>query len=424
MQEFFPFRGVRFRAREPLQELVTQPYDKISEAMKAAYLKRHPHNFVRIVKNENYQEVRDLLDGWIEEGTLVQDDRPSLYPYQQIFEFEGRRYSRFGLIGLTSLEKAAARVKGHERILNEPLQDRLRLIRCAEANPELIFMLFSDAELTVDRLLEEIRERQPPLASLQDEYGATHRLWKLDDDALQGMIVRQLKGRDFYIADGHHRFQTSQVYLQECREKGWKPAEVESFDKRMVALFNMKAPGLKILPTHRAVCNVPSYDLEHLLKGCEEFFEIETSSSLQDLFHAMKRPGHNLGLVSGEAPEIRVLRLREEALEHPGFMPAINGPARQLDVNLLHEGILAPLLGIGEQELAGQKHVEYFRERELLFQEVKSGRYPLAFFLNPTTLEQVRRLSDRGEKMPQKSTDFFPKLLSGLVLMKMQIEKP
>ena len=420
-----PFRGYRYDAEKigQLSEVVTQPYDKISPEMLCDYLKRHPYNVSRVIKNPNYSEAAGYLQQWIDQGVLRQDPSAVLYPYEQLFEFDGQSCSRLGFIALVSLQDAEAVVKGHERILEEPLRDRLDLMRASESNQGLIFMLYSDRSRKVEEFLTDFKNRQEPVTEVVDEYQVMHRLWRLCEREPQEFVLAALRSTPFYIADGHHRFQTSVNYCGECFEKGWIPTAVESFDKSMIALFDVDSPGLRILPTHRGLRNLAEFYVSELLSNLEPFFEIEKHNDLDELSKSMKVPGKRMGLVVARPFRIYVLRLRQEAEKDASWMPDVKGPARQLDVNLLHEGILRPFLGIGAAELAGQKYVDYHRSREELVERLQAGQYQAAFLLNPTTIEQVRGVSERGEKMPQKSTDFFPKLLTGLLLMKMQIGK-
>jgi uncharacterized protein (DUF1015 family) len=424
MAQLFPFRAFRYsRAAGPARDLVTQPYDKITDEMRAGYLERHACNIVRVIKNPDYQEAGGYLKRWIEDKVLVQDPAPSFYPYEQIFELQGQEYSRLGFIGLISLRNEAMAVKGHEHILREPLEDRLRLIRETESNEGLIFTLYSDPAQTADQLLRRSIADLSPEVDMMDEYGVTHRLWRLSDPGAHHAINAALQDLPLYIADGHHRFQTSILFCQECLDRGWAPAAPESFDKRLMALFNMQASGVKVLPTHRGVRNVAQVDIERLLEKLSRHFLITQVGTPAELLGLIYGEGHRLGLMATRSEHNYLLELREEALEDPGFMQGIEPPGRGLDVNILHEGVLRPYLEIGTEELASQRYVEYFRSAEELSASVKEGRFQMGFLLNATTLDQVRAVSEKGEKMPQKSTDFYPKLLTGLVIMKMEINK-
>ena len=401
---------------------MTQPYDKITPSMLEEYLRRHPHNIARVIKNSNYEEAGEHLLNWIGEGVMKQDGESCFYPYEQIFDLDGSRVSRLGFICLTSLGDSNLTVRGHERVLQAPLQDRLDLIRQTRSNEGLIFMLHSQPSMRVDEILSQAIEREDPEIQVADEYGVMHRLWCLADRSIQDQISDSLEESRFYIADGHHRFQTSVLFQQECLEQGLRETAPESFDKRMIALFNMESPSLRILATHRGLRNLPDLDDQKLLSDLSQNFHVRPMEGVDGLDAEMGNGGHCLALVSGAAGRIHLLRLKEGMADSRSFMPDLSGPARGLDVNILHEGIFKAYLGIGPEEVASQKYVDYFRDRQELIRGVCQGRYQLGFLLNPTRLNQVREVSERGEKMPQKSTDFYPKLLTGLVLMRMEFE--
>jgi uncharacterized protein (DUF1015 family) len=425
MAEVLPFRGYRYSREEiaDLGDVVTQPYDKISEQMQQEYLKRHRYNIVRVIKNKDYANAGETLNQWIQSGILKQDDSPSFYPYEQTFHFEGQSFSRLGFMGLVSLEADPDSVKGHERVLDRPLEDRLNLIRSTEANEGPVFMLYSDPSMQVDQLIRRFTQDHAPIIEVTDGDGNRHRMWQACEKDLHQQIGDILSGSQFYIADGHHRYKTSQLYYQECQARGWKVVGGESFDKRMVTLFNLDSPELKILPTHRGIHNLKEFDLEQFLSRLEPDFQVEKVATLGELEAAMEGPGVRIGLAVQDNPTYYLLQLGKSTGDEPTFMAGITGALRQLDVNVLHEGILNACLGVDARQSSGQAQVAYFRHRGELLAQLEQGDLQAAFILNPTRLDEVRELSEQGEKMPQKSTDFYPKLLTGLVMMKMEIGK-
>ena len=425
MAEVFPFRGYRY-SREKVADLgdvVTQPYDKISEQMRQEYLERHRYNIVRVIKNKDYENAGENLNQWIQAGILKQDDSPSFYPYEQTFQFEGQSFSRLGFMGLVSLEADPNSVKGHERVLDRPLEDRLNLIRSTEANEGSVFMLYSDPSMQADQLIRRFSQDHDPIIEITDADGNRHRLWRLDEKDLHQQIVETFGGSQFYIADGHHRFKTSELYYEECQARGWRVSGGESIDKRMVTLFNLNSPELKILPTHRGIRGLTQFDLNEFLSRLEPHFTVEKMTALPELEAAMQGPGVRIGLAARENSTYYLLHLQESSNDDTTFMAGTTGAIRQLDVNVLHEGILRPCLGVDARQPAGQTQVNYFRHREELHAQLEQDECQLAFILNPTSLDEVRELSEQGEKMPQKSTDFYPKLVTGLVMMKMEIDK-
>jgi uncharacterized protein (DUF1015 family) len=229
---------------------------------------------------------------------------------------------------------------------------------------------------------------------------------------------------ELFIADGHHRFETSLNFMKECEARGWKPAGVESFDKRMITCFNSADQGGTILPTHRLVRGLSGFDSAAFLSAAEQYFEVESLVSAAELWEKMRDSSdwHAFGFYAADVRRFYLLRLKEEGKVDP-LMLAHPETYRHLDVSILHTLILERQLGIDEEKLVAQAHVEYFRDRNECIRDVDAGKHQAAFFLNPTTVEQVQRVALLGERMPQKSTDFYPKLLTGLVLMRMKILK-
>lgn len=435
MAQLHSFRAFRYNRDlvGDLERVVTQPYDKISPELQQDYHRRSPYNAAWITKsmekNENpqtdYSGTGEHFRSWIGQGVLTQDPKPGIYAYVQDYEIEGESHVRKGFIALLDLKHSAAGILPHERTLAEPKMDRLRLIRSTECNDDLIFMLYTDERLAINRLLEDRMTQGAADIEVRDDYAVLHRIWSITDAATLKKIREAMVPEELFIADGHHRFETSVNFLKECEAKGWKPAAAESFDKRLVACFNSADRGITILPTHRLVRNLPNFKTEQFLDAANQNFEVETLESGDRLWQRMKQAAgaaHVFGFSPGDKRKFYFMELKEEAKVDP-LLLAHPEAYRHLDVSILHTLILDGLLGIDESKLEAQSHVEYARDREGCLRRVQEGHYQAAFFLNPTTVEQVQRIALLGERMPQKSTDFYPKLLTGLVFMKMEIEK-
>jgi len=251
-----------------------------------------------------------------------------------------------------------------------------------------------------------------------------HRVWAITDQRTIRKIQDSMVPEELFIADGHHRFETAINFMKECGAQGLKPAAPESFDKRMVTCFNSADQGTTILPTHRLIRDLEQFNSAHFLRMAEPYFAIEPVDSAAGLWEKMKagRGEHVFGFYAGDTKTAHLLRLKEDSKVDP-MMLAHAEVYRHLDVSILHTLILDRLLGIDEKKMVSQSHVDYARDRAACFHRVDDGKYQAAFFLNPTTVEQVQRVALLGERMPQKSTDFYPKLLTGLVFMKMAISK-
>jgi uncharacterized protein (DUF1015 family) len=356
---------------------------------------------------------------------LVQEAVPAVYAYSREYEAEGEAKAQMGFIALLDVKHSGGGILPHERTLAEPKMDRLRLMRATESNDDLIYTLYTDERLAVNRILADKTASRPPEIQVTDDFKVIHRVWAITDSKAVRKIQDAMIPEEMFIADGHHRFETSINFMKECSEKGWKTAGPESFDKRLVACFNSADQGTTILPTHRLVRDIPRFKSAALLSAAAACFEVETLSSAEELWQRMKEQSdrHVFGFYPADTRRFYLLRLKEE--EGIDSLMLSHGEAyRRLDVSILHNLILDRILGIDEKRLVTQSNVDYARDREISVQRVKSKKYQAVFFLNATTVEQVQRVALLGERMPQKSTDFYPKLLTGLVLMKMKISKP
>jgi uncharacterized protein (DUF1015 family) len=411
-----PFRALRYNHdRVRLADVVTQPYDKIDRRMQAAYYQKSPYNIVRVIKSretdvrgdEGYVAAGRLWRQWIADGVLIREKEPAYFLFRQKFVVDSRSYVRHAVVGLLDLAQSN-RVLAHERTLSGPRADRLRLIRQTESNDGLIFLLHRDRSGRLSDLAR-IVEGTPPLESTVDEYGAEHEVFALDPSS-HSLLNGAFDHEDLIIADGHHRFAVALQFKQECEAKGWIPTSLESFDKRMVAIVEMTDPGLVILPTHRVVFGVPPYHLASWEEKMAASFERESARDLDELLPRLGASGPGSYGVFAEG-DLAVWKRKQPP------------KAEELDVAILHREILEKTLGITEQQVASEARVRYFREPGKAMEDVKLGKGQMVFFLNPTRIEQVEMCARHHEVMPQKSTDFFPKMLTGLLFMKMEMDK-
>jgi uncharacterized protein (DUF1015 family) len=432
MAQIYPFRGFLYNKEVvgDFHAVVTQPYDKTSPAMQDEYYLRSPYNVIRITLNQekrndpdtSYPNAGATLRQWIESKVLLPDAQPAIYPYYQEYTVEGQSRLQRGFITLLDLNDSESAIIPHEHTLAAPKQDRLQLMRSTEANEDLIYMLYSDEGLTIDDLMDKSIAGKNPAIEVTDEFGATHRIWAITDPQVLVEIQNIMRSQNLFIADGHHRFETSVNFMKECQRKGWQPEGLESFDKRMVTCFN-SAAGVTILATHRLLRDLPGFSPEAFLKNLDVNFSVESIPTADDLWQKMKEAQDRnvFGFYAG-SNRFYLLRLKAASLEDSLFRNHSEA-YRTLDVSILHTLILERHLGIDEKKLASQTNIDYARSREACIRRVDEGKYQAAFLLNPTTTLQMQRISATGERMPQKSTDFFPKLLTGLVFMKMQIRK-
>jgi uncharacterized protein (DUF1015 family) len=409
LARIFPFQPYRYSAKAgPVENLVTQPYDKISPEMQARYLSLSPYNLVRLILGERfptdtggdnvYTRAAGLLRDWIEAGILERDAEPRLYAYFQKFTVPdtGETRERKGFIGLGAVEDySAGVVHRHEQTLSGPKKDRLELLRHTRAHFGQIFMLYPDPELAIDGLLEQATTDAPPVITVEDEYDAVHRVWKIADPAAIARIQGLMADKKLLIADGHHRYETALAFHRE--DRGLKDAE-----KVMMTFVNTHSPGLEILATHRVLQGLADFKPTRFANA----IQARRLSGIEELKRIFRNPAPaqiriGLALGSGEI-----------------YLYERNRKAGELDVRVLHDELLGDVLGISEEAVREQKHIEYVRGLDAACGRVRQGAQ-VAFLLEPATIQQVADVAFSGGVMPQKSTDFYPKLLSGLTIYRL-----
>jgi len=442
MAQVFPFRALRYNpALVPFERVLTQPYDKISRAMQDKYYAADPHNLITVEKgrssssdtteNNVYTRAAAALSDWVSGGILRQDPAPSFYAYSQEYTLPGReeRRIRRGFIGAGRLEEYSANVVfRHEQTLSGPKADRLELLRHTRTHTGQLFMLYSDPRRRVDEILSEA-EAAPPDSELRDEYGVSHRLWIVSRSRAISEIQLAMAERKLVIADGHHRYETALAYRDECRARAGKIDPDAAFERVMMTFINTSSEGLTILPTHRVAMQLPDFSWPAVGRHLEPWFAAEEFPFSNDankaeackrflscLHGARSRRG--IGVYPAADSQRRafyVFTLRD-GVNLRELLPNVSPLQRELDVVLLHEGILEPALGITPQAVTAEAHLSYEREATAALEAVDSGRAQIAFLLNPCEVEQVMKIATAGEVLPQKSTDFYPKLLSGLTM--------
>jgi uncharacterized protein (DUF1015 family) len=411
LAQIYPFQPFRYTAEAgPLENLVTQPYDKISPAMQSRYLSLSPYNLVRVILGERragdsesdsvYTRAARSLDAWIASGVLARDRHPGVFPYFQEFTVPdtGERLVRKGFIALGAVEDySGGVVHRHEQTLSGPKKDRLELLRQTYAHCGQIFMLYPDPAGSIDALLDEAAALAP-VAEVTDEYGAVHRVWKMAD-AARGGVQRLMADKKLLIADGHHRYETALAFRNE------NPG-LPGADRVMMTFVNMHSPGLKILATHRLVSGLDAQGLaDRFLQAAAAGFQVEEIGSLDRLKRAWDNSAKRT--IIGAALGDRLFLLEDRRA------------SGELDVRVLHQRVLGQALGIGEEAVRDEKHLRYIRGLDAAVEEVRTGAAQIAFLLKPVSVEQVAATSFAGGVMPQKSTDFYPKLLSGLTIYKL-----
>jgi uncharacterized protein (DUF1015 family) len=439
MAEIQPFRALRYNPeRVTLGQALTQPYDKISPEMQERYYAASPFNLIAIEKgkafpgdlpeNNVYTRAAQKSSEWIAEKVLVQDELLGIYVYSQEYVVPGThtRRTRMGFIAAGRLEDYDAKVVfRHERTLTAPKADRIELLRRTHLQTGQLFMLYDDPKRKIDTWLEGFTRKSAP-SELVDEYGVAHRLWPVTDPAPIERIQNEMSGKSLVIADGHHRYETALNFRNEMRAQMKGSGPRASWEFAMMTFVNARSPGLTILPTHRLVHGLADFDfLKFREKVARDFdwysypfaTEEERAPAYSDFRKDLEKQKHGrraIGVFAGGGAFYLFAMRRGAELEE--LLPDVSEAQRRLDLVLLHRLILEKGLGITTEAVAGEKNLTYERDMNAAIGSVDHGRAQIAFLLNPVRIEQVMEIALAGEVLPQKSTDFYPKLLSGIAI--------
>src|ERR1700733_9653945 len=455
MARLYPFRALRYDpARVNMEDVVTQPYDKITPAMQERYYEASPYNLIRVIlgkqlptdtDEENcYTRAAETLHDWRKQNILREEAEPALYGYSQTYtvphtdEVRERR----GFIALGHLYDYADKVVyRHEQTFPKHKSDRMALFKATRAYCEQIYMLYSDPAFTAEKLIFGGKtpgggggeETAPADLAIPDEYGVVHRVWKLTDPNLINLLLTAMADKKLIIADGHHRYETSITY---ARERGAQlklplnqpldederlnptPLPIPAFPEAamMMTFVNMDAPGITILPTHRVVTGIENFSSPDFITKASAFYtiiELDRDAQASSLMENLKKsPGDSLLAVT---PDGNYLLTPKPECIAP-LLANLPSKQRQLGVAQLHAVVLDHLLGLTEDKIRATGSIQYLREAAEAVALVETGEANIAFLIKPITLDQLRDVSLSGEVMPQKSTDFYPKLLSGLAI--------
>lgn len=431
MVEVKPFKGIHYNKEkiENLDDVMSPPYDIISEEMQDKLYSKHPNNFVRLIlgkinsddtdENNRYTRAKKMFDEWLEKSILTGSEKPAVFPYKISYKLDGEDKTMNGFFVLLKLDPSYKLVKAHERTLSKPKADRLNLMRACHSNLEPIQLLYIDKADKIRKKTDEVISE--PIIDVMGYDGFNHKLWKLEDESVISMIRDQLDDDILFIADGHHRYQTAINYAEEMKGKTGNTDPDASFNYRMVILANMFDEGLAILPTHRFVKKDINWD--DAIEKLKEYFTIEekkaSGSNTEDISAQIMKDistdiEHKFAIYLKDKYLILTLK-DEESMDK--FASDRTKTWRTLDVSILHKIVLDHIMGINQDNL--EEHVKYTRVDEEAIKFVDSGKFDFSVLMNATKIEELKAIADAGEHMPQKSTYFLPKMLSGLVMYKM-----
>jgi uncharacterized protein (DUF1015 family) len=425
-----PFRGVRYNPEKiaDLSTVISQPYDRVRHGLQDKYYAQSPYTIVRIIKgkekpgdneeNNVYTRARNYYQSWLQEDILMREQSPALYVLHQTTTLSnGSKKTRKGLIAALELSRFdEGIVLPHERTHSGPKVDRLNLMRATKVNFGHIFMLYPGGR--INELLGAAIEKQPGF-ELRElfESDVVQQFWPVTDpQVIQAVVEEMAPRRNLIIADGHHRYETALNYRDEMREKYPDAPPNAGFNHRMVTLVSMEDPGLVILPTHRLIYSYDQMSGPEALEKAKEHFEVNhvaDQAALEAALAKAQPSNPRFGFYDGN---YATLTLRDPAVLEK-LLPDRSPDWRLLDVSVLHELFIERVLGLDKEAVEAKTNIEYLRDPQMGYDDVDEGKANFLLVMNPTRMEQVRDCTTAGEKMPQKSTDFFPKVISGLVMM-------
>jgi uncharacterized protein (DUF1015 family) len=427
-----PFRGIRYNPErvQDLSLVISQPYDRVRFGLQDKYYAQSDYTIVKIIKgrefagdddeNNVYTRARDYLREWLDDRVIVREQDPALYVFYQTFTLpDGQRYTRKALttaLQLTTFDEGV--VLPHERTLSGPKVDRLSLARATQTYFGSIFMLYPDEENRINALLDAaIQDLTPIVARELFESAVEQRFWVVTDPAVIAQVEAQMAPkRNLIIADGHHRYETAINYRDEMRAKHTDAPANAAFNYRLVTLVSMSDPGLVILPTHRLMHSYTAKTSKQVMEDAKEFFRVQSVSGRAALEAALADATPQAPRIGFYDGDYAVLTLKS-----PDVMARI-APDRDLawqmlDVTILHEVLIERVLGLSKESIERKENIDYLREVEMGYEQVEKGEADLLFVMNATRLDEVRACTTVGVRMPQKSTDFYPKIISGLVAL-------
>jgi uncharacterized protein (DUF1015 family) len=433
------FKGITYNTEKinDLNKVMSPPYDIISPKQQDELYKNSPYNFVRLIlgkqfpddteENNRYTRARKDFFQWVENDILIDSKEEAIYPYKITYMLNNEEKTMNGFFILLKIDKEYEKVKAHERTLSKPKADRLNLMRSCYANLEPIQLLYIDEKDEVHKTIQKTLSN-PALIDVNGYDGFNHAIWKITDNIVINTIKNFLKNEILFIADGHHRYQTAINFANEMEEKKGNSNPDAPFQYRMVILANMFDEGLAILPTHRLLHLPESISEEKLQSDLKQYFTVETfqrdpSIKPQSLAENIKKQietdkHHKFALFFKD--NYYIITLKDESVMND-LAKERSETWKKLDVSILHKIVIEEIMGITHETL--EDHVKYTREDEEAINVVDDRTFDCSIIMNATKINELKAIADAGEHMPQKSTYFLPKMLSGLVMYDMKLHE-
>ena len=417
MVDITPFRAIRYteKAGDPTN-LITQPYDKIAPALQREYYEKSAYNYCRLIlpiENNKYEAAQQRIQKWLSEGILSKDEESAVFVSKQEFQLSGRVCTRTGLIAAMRLYSyGESTVFPHEVTYKEPKTDRLNMLRAVQKDLEPVFLIYSDPEkVTVDFFAEVTRTK--PAVEVQDSFGVKHAIWRVTDPKRLKFVRKAMANKRLVITDGHHRYESAIAYRDEMREKG-KWTEDSAFNFHMCYMVPIQEEGLVVLPTHRLLRDSGLTD--DTLKALEKFFTIsEVAPTVEALEDFLKSHTEEHAFCIYDGSKAYSLLLKDEKSASELINAGCPKEACLLDVVILRDVVFKHLMKVGELRM--DEHILYAESTRSALEKVDGGQAKLAFLVNPVNPETVWQIAQKNWRLPEKSTDFYPKPVSGLMMM-------
>jgi uncharacterized protein (DUF1015 family) len=430
------FRGLFYNQKKTrdLSKVIAPPYDVISKEEQEKLYRRSPYNFVRLDLNQepdSYSAAAQLFRQWQDEEILERDAAPAIYYLTHRFSLKsGEKRERQGFFALTELQDfSSGTIRPHEMTLDAPKEDRLKLMLACNAQLSPIFALYAQSNQVIQRMLAVHIEGAAPFIEVEQDNGEECRLWRITDAALIQKVQQEMQNQPLLIADGHHRYEATLNYRDQLRSARGQWNGREAFNYIMTYFANMNDSGVVILPTHRLVrgyVHKPFLELEEALQA---YFYVEqhpkTAEGKVSFLKALKTAAKKhrvIGASFKRDPRYLILRLKNKRIMQR-HAPDLSAPSRELDVTTLHRLILEHILRLGPDLQVSGETIRYSQDEEAVLQALEKEDFQAAFILNPPKTEEILTIANSGEKMPQKSTYFYPKLVSGLIVNKIDSQE-
>jgi len=434
-----PFRGIRYDQEKisSINDVISQPYDRVRYGLQDQYYELSEFNITRIIKgkefeadsdqNSVYTRANTFLNQWLSEGVLAREDQSAYYVYHQTFPLPtGELITRKAFICAFELSDfESGIVLPHEKTHAGPKIDRLNLTRATETYFGNIFMLYPDRENRIDSIFDSAINRTPDIEAKElHEKDVLHQVWVVTDPDIFNQVGQEMAPKsNLIIADGHHRYETALNYQEELSESHPDAPPNAGFNYRMAAMVSMSNPGLTILPTHRLIFDFSALTGEEILAGAEEYFDIKEVNGRESLEIDLASAGRQIGrigFVHKGGSYVLNFKSPEVMAE---LAPDRDQAWKDLDVSILHKLLLEKIMGVDPKSIDNLENIKYLREPDLGYSEVEKSSEAFLFILNSTRIDQVTACTDAGEKMPQKSTDFYPKIVTGLAMLPVQVNE-